>query len=57
MRNTQRGGGNKKYLKYKIIQKDKLQTNAESSEELQSEMEGTTICGNKLTANSEDVCS
>lgn len=34
----------------KIRQKDKIQTKAENSEELQSEMEGTIICGKKLIA-------
>jgi hypothetical protein len=47
----------KKYLKCKISQKDKLQTNTENSEELQSELERTMISGNKLTPNPKDVCS
>jgi hypothetical protein len=41
---------NNEMLLSKIRQKDKIQTKAENSEELQSEMEGTIICGKKLIA-------
>jgi hypothetical protein len=43
-------GGVNKYLKCKIIQRDKLKT-LKSSKELQWEMEDTMICGNKLIAS------